>query len=85
LGPYGGNKYRLQRLIGEPGESGEDWNVWKWMFCELWEGEDINTVVTDRKRWGWAGKFGVGQLLEYGEKWGYGWILGEEEQQLLLI
>ncbi|KAF7857809.1 uncharacterized protein EAF02_011176 [Botrytis sinoallii] len=43
---------------------GEDLTIWKWLFCELGEGEDLNTLVTEKERWGWGGKFTWGTPLE---------------------
>ncbi|PVH76059.1 hypothetical protein DL98DRAFT_426465, partial [Cadophora sp. DSE1049] len=61
----------LDRLQGPIGEPGEDESVWKWMFCDLKEDEDAGMVVVrEKKRWGWAGKFGLGMDMAGGWVWG---------------
>lgn len=57
-----GSVKQLIRLNGPPGEPGEDRKVWKWLFADLADNEDIHTIIMDRFRWGWAGKFGVASL-----------------------
>ncbi|KAI9643514.1 hypothetical protein NHQ30_008133 [Ciborinia camelliae] len=82
-----GDRNQLRRLLpGALDERREDPAIWKWLFCDLREGEDANTVVTDKTRWGWGGKFTWGIPLEAGEQWGGGQlVLGREEETFLLL
>ncbi|ESZ96151.1 hypothetical protein SBOR_3426 [Sclerotinia borealis F-4128] len=82
-----GDRNELKRLIpGSIDEGREDSAIWKWLFCDLSEGEDVNMVITDRNRWGWGGKFTWGIPLEAGEQWGEGQlVLDGEEQSILLL
>ncbi|TAQ89858.1 hypothetical protein B7494_g1830 [Chlorociboria aeruginascens] len=54
----------LTRLIGRPGYEGEDPALWKWLFADLKEDENLDTVVREKSRWGWAGRFRVDFELE---------------------
>ncbi|KAJ8063734.1 hypothetical protein OCU04_007597 [Sclerotinia nivalis] len=80
-----GDKIQLNRITGESSPYREDVEIWKWLFCELGEGEDLNTVVTDRERWGWGGKFTWGTPLEMGEQWGHGRVLGGDEENIVVL
>ena len=75
----------VKRITDESTPQGEDLTVWKWLFCELGEGEDLNTLVTEKERWGWGGKFTWGTPLERGEQWGHGQVLGRDDENIVIL
>ncbi|KAM0125968.1 hypothetical protein ACHAO1_010333 [Botrytis cinerea] len=80
-----GDMIQLKRITDESTPQGEDLTVWKWLFCELGEGEDLNTLVTEKERWGWGGKFTWGTPLERGEQWGHGQVLGGDDENIVIL
>ena len=36
-----------------------DSEVWKWLFCDLRETENLSTRVTEKARWCYCGQFGL--------------------------
>jgi hypothetical protein len=40
--------------------------MFRWLFTDLMECEDLNTTVSEKARWGWAGRFALGHELERG-------------------
>lgn len=45
-------------------------SVWKWMFVDLREDENLDSIIREKGKWGWAGRFGAQQILGNGVAWG---------------
>jgi hypothetical protein len=44
----------------------EDPAVWKWGFADLADDEDLNTIIHQKERWGWA-RMSLGRELSRGQ------------------
>ena len=54
---------KLARLSGSGNEPREDREVRKWLFADLREDEDMDTLIREKARWGWCGKFGLSRYF----------------------